>query len=96
VSDPQFWRTVGARLVFIALALDVLGYLLKLAIPWRLVSAHESFVVVTDEVGLFISVLTLFGAAICLRGWKMAAAAIGSLVIGYFWFAGVAWWVMVK
>jgi len=90
------WRTQGARLTTIAIALDALSYALKLVIPWRLISTHEALIVVGDEAGFIVCILTFFGAAVCLRGWKMVLVVIASVVLGYFWLASILWWVMVK
>jgi len=79
-----------------AFAFDLLAYALKLILLWRLFAAHETFVIVEDLVGLVVSVFTLLGAGICLNGWKAIAIVVGSLVLGYYWFASLAWWVMVK
>jgi hypothetical protein len=96
VKEPRKWRALGARIVLIAFAIDVLAYALKLILPWRLFATHETFVIVGDEIGLLFCVFTFLGAVICLSGWKAIATVVGSLVVGYFWFASVAWWVMVK
>jgi len=54
------WRALGARIVLIAFAIDVLAYALKLILPWRLFATHETFVIVGMKLGC---------CSACLRFW---------------------------
>jgi hypothetical protein len=90
------WRVRGGRIIAFVFPLDALAYALKLAVPWRLVSTHASSIVVGNEIGLIVCILAFFGAAVCLRGWKMVLVVIASVVLGYFWLASILWWVMVR
>jgi hypothetical protein len=77
-------------------ALDALLYVVKWMTPWRVVSSHVGPVVVMDEIGFVVSIFTFFLAPVTLTGWRMVSLAIGSVLLGYLWFASIAWWVMVK
>jgi len=49
-----------------------------------------------DEIGFLVCLFTFFLTPFCLKGWRMISVAIGSVLLGYLWFASIAWWVMVK
>jgi hypothetical protein len=96
MSPSRSWRERVSAGVLVAFVVDALFYIAKLITPWRLVSSHVGAVVVMDEIGFVVCLLTFFLAPISLTGWRMISIVIGSVLLGYLWFASVAWWVMVK
>jgi hypothetical protein len=89
-------RKVISRIVWIASAIDGLAYALKFLPLWHITAAGETAIILTDEIGLVISLLILIGAPFIVSGWKLLLFMIGMFVLCYLWFSSVAWWVMVK
>lgn len=89
-------RKAIRRIVWIAAVIDVLAYACKFLPLWHGSAVSETAIILTDEIGLVVSVFIFIVVPFVVRGWKLPVFMIGLLALCYLWFSSVAWWVMVK
>jgi len=90
------WKDKVEIAVIVVFVANLLAYCSKGLPVWKSLGNYGTILPVIDEVGFATSALTFLFAPFCLKGWRMASVLVGSVVIGYLWYAGIACWVMVK